>query len=83
MGQALASRSFDLGKPLAAFVPRQRLQDAWLRNNYDCVAAGRSLAVLVNGYRGGGHAICRSELARDLLIFSTGEKKDLDNQGLS
>ena len=60
----LASRSFDLGEPLAAFVPRQRLQAAWLRNNYDCFAAGRSLAVLVNGYRGGArHLLERACLA--------------------
>ena len=47
----MQERAFDLGEPLAAFVPRQRLQAAWLRNNYDCFAAGRSLALLVNGYR--------------------------------
>ena len=58
----LASRCFDLGEPLAAFVPRQRLQDAeggekrsvWI---FDCFAAGRGLAVLVNCYREGRDAV--------------------------
>ena len=84
----LASRAFDLGEPLAAFVPRQRLQVVEGAKNVVCgftTASQPDVATRCSSTTtgGGGHAICRSELARDLLIFSTGEKKDLDNQGLS